>query len=654
MDSKDHESSSIFYDCTITPSNAPEEGKTGVTIKGSNEEYIQAYTMIMDIFKRKGDRYVINGVEIAVNDNHHTKPYIIEVKQKTGRTGRANLKIFGVNKNGGGTIMISKSSGVDFVYAKVLALKVITYLLDGIITKSIKHDDIVRMKKNMSIRSSKGVKCDLCENSFVNMQGLRLHTTRMHNKSNTENKCNSSEKKEKEELELDSHTIETITRSDEEIETTEKMTVEEEEYDKLKDLEDESWEEKRLKNSIIETDEMEVDKKEENETESTFIKRAKLQDEKVLKKQREIEQEEKALKEKHDQKEKEKKRKRQLSTDKKKTKKKSRKDLKNKPVYEKPKSDANVREIENIYETKFSEVGLDISEYVLCVVKGDGACGSSCAALHFHSDQKLGPYVRRNINQHIADFFRFYEKFIEFPLSQRAGSEELPFKNKEEYLDFLQNDPRSAWLWMEHYDLQALSNIYQVSVHILTTGVKGIKAPSARWTHISPDQRLKDFSTDRGEVPDLWLMHQDENHFDLIAPKNSIIVEEQYQEKERNTENNEYERDEETEKKNEIDKVIVKDNEREDKTEGPGYMGWNIDDSNENAIFSTKVEDLKICFNQMKENFDQLKSDFKIMNDSLKKKEENEEKVLKKHSLEISKLKDDYKECVKYPQKENL
>ena len=50
--------------------------------------------MIMDIFKKKGDRYVINGVEIAISDNHHTKPYIIEVKQKSGRTGRANLKMF--------------------------------------------------------------------------------------------------------------------------------------------------------------------------------------------------------------------------------------------------------------------------------------------------------------------------------------------------------------------------------------------------------------------------------------------------------------------------------------------------------------------------------------------------------------------------------
>ena len=46
-------------------------------------------------------------------------------------------------------------------------------------------------------------------------------------------------------------------------------------------------------------------------------------------------------------------------------------------------------------------------------------------------------------------------------------------------------------------------------------------------------------------------------------------------------------------------------------------------------------------------NFDQLKADFK-------KKEEKEEKMLKKHGLEISKLKEDYKECLKYLQKETF
>ena len=84
-----------------------------------------------------------------------------------------------------------------------------------------------------------------------------------------------------------------------------------------------------------------------------------------------------------------------------------------------------------------------------------------------------------------------------------------------------------------------------------------------------------------------------------------------------------------------------------DKTEGPGYMGWSMDDSDENVIFSTKLEDLKICFNQLKENFDQLKAD-------IKKKEENEGKMLKKQSIELSKLKEDYKECLKYLQKETF
>ena len=100
------------------------------------------------------------------------------------------------------------------------------------------------------------------------------------------------------------------------------------------------------------------------------------------------------------------------------------------------------------------------------------------------------------MNKHMADFFGFYEKAIEFPLTQTAGNERLPFKNREEYRDFLENDPRSAWLWMEHYDLQALSNMYQVSIHILTTGAQGLQEPKARWTHLTPDLRLKDFSTE--------------------------------------------------------------------------------------------------------------------------------------------------------------
>ena len=75
---------------------------------------------------------------------------------------------------------------------------------------------------------------------------------------------------------------------------------------------------------------------------------------------------------------------------------------------------------------------------------------------------------------------------------------------------------------MDHQDLQVVANIYQMNVHILTTGVRGNEAPSARWTHLVPDERLKQFST--MQMPDMWLFHQDNIHYDLIIPKNSILA----------------------------------------------------------------------------------------------------------------------------------
>ena len=39
--------------------------------------------------------------------------------------------------------------------------------------------------------------------------------------------------------------------------------------------------------------------------------------------------------------------------------------------------------------------------------------------------------IKEAVKNYIADFFRFYEKFIEFPLSQRAGSEEWSNEGRE-------------------------------------------------------------------------------------------------------------------------------------------------------------------------------------------------------------------------------
>ena len=49
---------------------------------------------------------------------------------------------------------------------------------------------------------------------------------------------------------------------------------------------------------------------------------------------------------------------------------------------------------------------------------------------------------------------------------------------------------------------------------------------SDRWTHIGPDARFKKPSNKLIDLPDLWLVHQDEVHFDLIVSKQSTLYKE--------------------------------------------------------------------------------------------------------------------------------
>ena len=108
------------------------------------------------------------------------------------------------------------------------------------------------------------------------------------------------------------------------------------------------------------------------------------------------------------------------------------------------------------------------------------------------------------MNEYLIKFWPFFKPFFkEFPNTQTAGFEEVPFKDEAEYLKSLKEDRRSGWLWMDHQDLQVVANIYQMNVHILTTGVRGNETPSAKWTHLVPDERLKQFST--MQMPDMWL-----------------------------------------------------------------------------------------------------------------------------------------------------
>ena len=123
--------------------------------------------------------------------------------------------------------------------------------------------------------------------------------------------------------------------------------------------------------------------------------------------------------------------------------------------------------------------------------------------MHCHQDEQLGQYVRLNTNSYLVEFWPFFQPYFTFPHTQRVGTEIEPFKDEAEYLNFLKTNPKAKLLWMDHHDLQAVANMYQINVHILTVGVASLDGPAARWTHLSPDDRLKQFSINQPKLNDM-------------------------------------------------------------------------------------------------------------------------------------------------------
>merc|ERR1712240_895451 len=187
------------------------------------------------------------------------------------------------------------------------------------------------------------------------------------------------------------------------------------------------------------------------------------------------------------------------------------------------KSNTKIKRLDDNLESLFSEVGLDIQDHVIYKAKPDGACGSNCVAIALHHDEGQGQYVRRNINNYIVKHWEYQKQFMVFPHTQMVGNQEVTFE-EEEYLEFLSKDERSGTLWMEYTDLQAVANYFKVAVHVLTTDVRNVKGSKPRWTHLEPDERMKIHSPIKTELPDVWMLHVDNTHFDLIIKKDNRLV----------------------------------------------------------------------------------------------------------------------------------
>ena len=70
-------------------------------------------------------------------------------------------------------------------------------------------------------------------------------------------------------------------------------------------------------------------------------------------------------------------------------------------------------------------------------------------------------------------------------------------------------------------DLSAISSMLHVSVYVFTFGDR---LPEPRWTLICPDDLLYDGDKVTTDLPDIYLYHNDETHYDLIVDRDSALA----------------------------------------------------------------------------------------------------------------------------------
>ena len=295
-----------YYEWSLTPKNASEENKTGVSFKGKDAEYINAHRKIVELFKKKGEKFLLNGIELYIADKQRNKPINIEIKSKKGFSGKVNLKIYDVNNRGGATMLITMPSGGELSHAKLLAFDVIKYLLDNIISGDITDEHMAGFRVKVAQKEIKN-QCNTCGKVFTTGHRLKLHISSVH-ASNGEECDDCGEKIQTQGL-LEQHM-----KSKHSIENSpdaKKVKITEDRHADMKNESDM---------------EMEIDEK----TEEQDIL-SKQRDKKVLEKQRSIDREIELMQEIKKRKEllreeEEKKRKRQMSTEKKRKKKKTKKE----------------------------------------------------------------------------------------------------------------------------------------------------------------------------------------------------------------------------------------------------------------------------------------------------------------------------------------
>ena len=611
---EDSQEENEYYEWTMIPHCSDEENKNGVTIKGDTPEYLEARDKIFELFNKKGQKLKVNNRELRVSDNAVNKPFRIEVKPPKGQTGKVNLKIYGANKAGIATFMITKTKDAKLVHVKTLAFRVIKYLIDGIIDGVIKEDDLESFKDKNSKNDEEGLdiekklKCESCRKIYKTKNGLSIHMDKVHGVQE-QNICDFCEqifdtgrdleihnKKEHEpkgilkcekcnftfqdDEVLNKHITKcgdkklTLDIEDSnmkcdycdlkiwagnEVEVKQKLLkhhlvcgfipkrsqeIQEKycckECDFVTHQEDQFKRHRRdnhgalnvstspkpkrrkhyenIENMEVEEANDEETKMEVDETKDILIERSKRWDEKIKRRNEKYEEEERRyVKEKEE---------KELQENKRKEKEKKESE-KCKKVKSKSKKKSGKKEMKPfLREIPQSLKNLIGENYFIYPVAGDGACGLRAVAAAIFQDPSEGPYLGRNINAHFVKHWQYWKNFFTFPFEREIGNEGIKMiKSEKELFEFFENSNKGAFMWRDHEDFAAISNIYQVRIKIIT--FRNTQDLNPLISIVDPDPKFKlETESELGKIPDIILYHLKDVHYDLVIPKGCRIAEE--------------------------------------------------------------------------------------------------------------------------------
>ena len=161
---------------------------------------------------------------------------------------------------------------------------------------------------------------------------------------------------------------------------------------------------------------------------------------------------------------------------------------------------------------------------VVYEVPGDGAFGPNSVAAHFFE----GPKLRLLLNRFMAEHWDKQYKYLtqcspETPFIRKCKGRQVKFTDPTELIKFLKNSHDTAFMWTDSEDLKVLADMYQVRIKVITTKGPDDKSVTVNW--IYPDESMKEFSELKNvELNDITLLHQNDNHFNLIVNKHSNIA----------------------------------------------------------------------------------------------------------------------------------